>query len=108
MVIHHQRLVLLLGGLCLASLSFQLSLHFLVAPPSKILLHPPQQQKSEYCGDNSKNVFIDVGANNGDTLDVLRRLRPDAYHYKCYAWECNPANLKRLHVWLQTYGKDWT
>ena len=59
-----------------------------------------QLADSHYCSDKGDKVFIDVGALDGDTLDVLKRLRPDSLSYKCYAWECNRENIKGLKAWV--------
>ena len=69
---------------------------------SSISSAQPKEEEG-YCG--GRNIFVDVGALDGDTLDVHRRLRPDAEQYKCYAWECDKDNVATLKKWLGTYGK---
>ena len=60
-------------------------------------------ESNSYCSEMGEKIYIDAGARDGDTLDVLRRMRPDSQSYKSYAWECNPKNVVGLKAWVEKY-----
>eukprot|EP00977_Amphora_coffeiformis_P013523 scaffold3576_cov170-Amphora_coffeaeformis.AAC.5 len=53
----------------------------------------------KFCG--GRKIFIDVGALDGDTLEIFERLRANSQQYQCYAWECNTKNLQQLRTKVQ-------
>ena len=69
-------------------------------PPSQQQQHERSSNDASYCHGGDK-IFLDVGALDGDTIEVFHRLRPDSKSFKYYAWECNRRNIVGLKRRLQ-------